>query len=57
MNIKSKNIETLAIHAGEESDQHQSLNPPIYMISTFTFKDIEHTDDIIINDIASALIK
>lgn len=38
-------IETLAIHAAEQPEQNQSLNPPIYMTSTFTFKDLEQADD------------
>jgi methionine-gamma-lyase len=47
MNTKNKplHFDTLAIHAGEEKDQHQALNPPIYMSSTFTFNDIEQADD------------
>ncbi|HAA86097.1 MAG TPA: methionine gamma-lyase [Kosmotogaceae bacterium] len=38
-------IETLAIHGAEQSEQNQSLNPPIYMTSTFTFTDLQQADD------------
>ncbi|MFO7881251.1 MAG: PLP-dependent aspartate aminotransferase family protein [Kosmotogaceae bacterium] len=39
------NFDTLAIHAGEEEDQHQALNNPVYLTSTFTFKDIKQAED------------
>jgi len=42
---QNKNFDTLAIHAGEEKDQHQALNHPIYMSSTFTFDSIQQADD------------
>jgi methionine-gamma-lyase len=46
MNKKGKsNFDTLAIHAGEEEDQHQALNNPLYLTSTFTFKDIKQAQD------------
>ncbi len=45
MKNKKPHFDTLAIHAGEEKDQHQALNPPIYMSSTFTFNDIQQADD------------
>jgi len=38
-------IETLAIHAAEQHDLNQSLNPPIYMTSTFSFSDLQQADD------------
>lgn len=43
--MKPKNFATRAIHAHEESDVHQTLNPPLYMSSTFTFTDIQQADD------------
>ena len=46
MTNKKLHFDTLAIHAGSEEIQHQPLNPPIYMTSTFTFKDIQQVDDI-----------
>jgi len=46
MSKKQANFATLAIHAGEEKDQNQSLAAPIYMTSTFTFDDIQQADDI-----------
>ncbi len=46
MNKRKKfNFDTLAIHAGEEEDQHQALNNPVYLTSTFTFKDIKQAED------------
>ncbi|TYB93757.1 MAG: PLP-dependent transferase [Kosmotoga sp.] len=39
------NFDTLAIHAGEEEDQHQALNNPVYLTSTFTFRDIKQAQD------------
>ncbi|MFW6119894.1 MAG: trans-sulfuration enzyme family protein [Petrotogales bacterium] len=46
MNKKREfSFDTLAIHAGEEEDQHQSLNNPVYLTSTFTFKDIKQAQD------------
>ena len=38
-------FETLAVHAGAEEDQHQALNPPLYMSSSFSFKDLQQADD------------
>ena len=43
--MTKKHFETRAIHAGQEDDIHQSLNPPLYMSSTFTFKDVQQADD------------
>ena len=45
MQNEKQKFETLAIHAGEESDQHQALNAPIYMTSTFTFNDLQQAED------------
>jgi methionine-gamma-lyase len=45
MTNKELHFDTLAIHAGSEEIQHQPLNPPIYLTSTFTFKDIQQVDD------------
>lgn len=45
MNHKTIHFDTLAIHAGEEKDQNQALNAPIYMSSTFTFDSIQQADD------------
>lgn len=42
---KTPHFETLAIHAGEEKDQHQALTAPIYMSSTFIFDSIQQADD------------
>ncbi len=42
---KKLHFDTLSIHAGAEPDQHQALNPPIYMSSTFTFNDLQQADD------------
>jgi methionine-gamma-lyase len=38
-------FDTLAIHAGEENEQHHALAPPIYMTSTFTFDSLKEADD------------
>lgn len=43
--LQQEKFVTRAIHFGEEEDMHQSLNAPIYMSSTFTFKDIQQADD------------
>ena len=45
MTEKKVHFDTLAIHAGEQKDQHKALNPPIYMTSTFTFDNICDADD------------
>jgi len=42
---KKPKFDTLAIHGATQDDQNQSLNDPIYMTSTFTFKDLEQADD------------
>jgi len=42
---KKLHFDTLSIHAGADTDQHQALNPPIYMSSTFTFDDLQQADD------------
>jgi len=42
---KKLHFDTLSIHAEAESNQHQALNPPIYMSSTFTFNDLQQADD------------
>jgi len=44
-NEKKRNFDTLAIHGANQEDQNQSLNNPIYMTSTFTFKDLDQADD------------
>lgn len=38
-------FDTLSIHAAEMDDQNQALNSPIYMTSTFTFKDLQQAED------------
>lgn len=38
-------FDTLSIHAAEQADQHQALNAPIYMTSTFTFTDLQQAED------------
>jgi methionine-gamma-lyase len=43
--MKSKHFATRAIHAHQEPDVHQTLNPPLYMTSTFTFTDVQQADD------------
>jgi len=42
---KKLHFDTLSIHAAEQEDQNQSLNPPIYMTSTFTFTDLQQAED------------
>jgi len=42
---KKHHFDTLSIHAAEQEDQNQSLNPPIYMTSTFTFTDLQQAED------------
>lgn len=42
---KKQHFDTLSIHAAEQEDQNQSLNPPIYMTSTFTFTDLQQAED------------
>jgi methionine-gamma-lyase len=42
---KKLHFDTLSIHAEAESNQHQALNPPIYMSSTFMFNDLQQADD------------
>ncbi|HOI18919.1 MAG TPA: PLP-dependent aspartate aminotransferase family protein [Candidatus Woesearchaeota archaeon] len=42
---KKVSFNTLAIHGAGQNDQNQSLNDPIYMTSTFTFKDLDQADD------------
>lgn len=42
---KNLRFETQSIHGAEETDQHRSLNAPIYMTSTFTFEDIQQAED------------
>lgn len=38
-------FDTLSIHAAEQEDQNQALNSPIYMTSTFTFRDLQQAED------------
>lgn len=48
MTLKGPNdyrFDTLSIHAAEMDDQNQALNSPIYMTSTFTFKDLQQAED------------
>lgn len=45
MNHDQLQFETLAIHAAEKDNEHQALEPPLYLSSTFTFKDVEQADD------------
>ncbi len=45
MNERELQFATLAIHAAERPNEHQALEPPLYLSSTFTFNDVEQADD------------
>lgn len=45
MSKETMHFETMSIHAAAEKDQHQALNSPIYMTSTFTFNDIQEAQN------------
>ncbi|AJC49289.1 PLP-dependent transferase [Allofrancisella guangzhouensis] len=45
MKANYNSFETLCVHGGDEDNQHQSVQPPLYLTSAFTFKDIQQADD------------